>query len=185
MKAIFKYDNVYVTAPSKDIRQDVNVEEIRELVYCYVVKRDFVNLYGGRIYLRSYDTDNLIMTVDGITIKEISFSSSGECKTTSEMSLHKATAFLNQIENLGVDTFIENYRIQLQALKTEIEGSVIKLEQELSVQQDEDKNTVLKNLRASLRMLSCMIFMLLINLNAGLDNHCYSEVYENITNLYF
>ena len=73
MKAIFKYDNVYVAAPSKDIRQDVNVEEIRELVYCYVVKRDFVNLYGGRIYLRSYDTDNLIMIVDGISIQEIRF----------------------------------------------------------------------------------------------------------------
>ena len=184
MKAIFKYDNVYVTAPSKDIRQDVNVKEIQELVYCYLVKRE-VNLYGGRIYLSSYNTESLIMSVDGITIKEISFSSSGECKTTSEMSLHKVTAFLNQIENLGVDTFIENYKIQLQALKTEIEGSVIKLEQELSVQQDEDKKSVLNNLRASLRMLSCMIFILLINLNAGLDNHCYSEAYENITNLYF
>lgn len=184
MDAIFKYDNVYVIAPSKDIRQDVNVEDIQELVYDYAVN-DHVNLYGGRIYLRYHDRENLIMTVDGITIKGISFSSSGECETTSHMSLHKATSFLNQIENLGVDTFMENYKIQLQTLKTEIEGSVIKLEQELSIQQDEDKNSVLNNLRASLRMLSCMIFMFLINLNAGLDNHCYSEAYENITNLYF
>ena len=184
MNAIFKYDNVYVIAPSKDIRQDVNVEDIQELVYAFNVNDD-VNLYGGRIYLRYYDRENLIMTVDGITIKGIGFSSSGECETTSYMSLHKATSFLNQIENLGVDTFIENYKIQLQTLKTEIEGSVIKLEQELSIQQDEDKNSVLNNLRASLRMLSCMIFMFLINLNAGLDNHCYSEAYENITNLYF
>lgn len=184
MNAIFKYDNVYVTAPSKDIRQDVNAEEIQELVYDYDVKDD-VNLYGGRINLRFSGSDELVMKVDGIIINEFNFTSSGECKTTSSMSLHKATAYLNQIENLGVDTFIENYKIQLQALKTEIEGSVIKLEQELSAQQDEDKNSVLKNLRASLRMLSCMIFMLLINLNAGLDNHCYSEAYENITNLYF
>jgi hypothetical protein len=183
MEAIFKYGNIYVTAPKKEMRSDIDAAEVQELLV-WSNSHNNVNLYGGRVLL-DVCYGGLTMAVDGIEIEEISFNSDGECKTTPCMNTNKTAAYLNQIENLGVDTFIENYRTQLQALKTEIEGSAIKLEQELCAQHDEEKSTILKNLRASVLQLSCMIFMLLINLNAGLDNHFYSEAYENITNLYF
>jgi hypothetical protein len=184
MEAIFKYGNIYVTAPKKEMRSDIDAAEVQELLV-WSNSHNNVNLYGGRVLLDVCYGGGLTMAVDGIEIEEISFNSDGECKTTHCMNTNKTAAYLNQIENLGVDTFIENYRTQLQALKTEIEGSAIKLEQELCAQHDEEKSTILKNLRASILHLSCMIFMLLINLNAGLDNHFYSEAYENITNLYF
>lgn len=186
MNAIFKSGNVYVLSPLGNVRNDVNIEEIQELICGNSPKKSRANLYGGRVglYYRSYSMC-IEMKVDGLLIEEISFSSAGVCNLCSEMDIHRAVAYLNQIENLGVDTFIENYKAQLQALKEEIEASAVKLEQELSVQQDEEKSSLLKNLRSSIRSISCLIFMLLINLNAGLENHDYTEAYETILNLYF
>lgn len=184
MNAIFKQNNVYVVAPRRDIRDDVNVEEITELIYD--AERDgVVNLYGGRVEVSGRDSWSVCLEVDGIQIYEISFSEFGECQLGPRMTFNKAVAYLNQIENLGIDTFLDNYKLQLKNLKAEVESSVTKMEQELVSQYDEDKSKVLENLRITIRSLSCLIFMLMINLNAGLDNHVYVEVYNDIVNLYF
>lgn len=184
MDAIFKNENVYVVSPLDYVRNDIDIDEIQELVYDSE-KKSSVNLYGGRVGLDNGGWGYIEMSVDGLLIKEISFSSNGVCNMDSKMDLRRAVAYLNQIENLSVDAFLENYKAQLQALKEEIEASAVKLEQELSVQQDEEKSSLLKNLRSSIRSISCLIFMLLINLNAGLENHDYTEAYETILNLYF
>ena len=39
--------------------------------------------------------------------------------------VEKIAAYLNQIENLGVDSFLENYKLQLQELKKEIYSDII------------------------------------------------------------
>lgn len=182
MNAIFKQNNVYVMAPKGDVRSDVNVKEITELVYNHELYNS-VNLYGGRVAVNWNGDSSVILRVDGIQIY-------GYCNLDNgligfSMSLNKAVAYLNQIENLGVDTFLSNYKEQLKKMKEEVEILATKIEQGLQSQYDETKDKVLKDLNRIIRILCGVIFMLMINLNAGLDNHVYDEAYNDIVNLYF
>lgn len=101
------------------------------------------------------------------------------------MKLHKVAAFLTQIENLGIDTFLENYRNQLQSFKTEIEKTIEQIQEEQALKYEESKNFTIYGLRKFVRELSCLILCLFINMNAGLDNQCYIDAYNTIFNLYF
>jgi hypothetical protein len=186
MNAIFKKENVYIAIDSIDTRDDIQCEEMDTLIFAthYKYKKQKVYLYGGRVYLHFYNSENLNVTVDGIPIREIYINQSGFFIRAS-MGVSKAAAFLNQMENLGVDSFLENYKNQLQEFKKELEIKVEEIEQEQSVQFDEDKSTFLTSLKKFINELTCIIFCLLINMNAGLDNQFYTDAYNEIINLYF
>ena len=192
MDAIFKNENVYVVVRNKEIRNDVNLDNNEHLILCtqrYYKSHNKYSLYGGRVYLEvaTYDINGYIhycdycyMTVDGCVIKLL---------TPNEMfngvKLEQVAAYLNQIENLGVDSFLENYKLQLQELKKELENNIKELQQELTIENNEEKAKTLEELKKLVLAITCSIFFLLVNMNAGLDNHSYTDAYNTIINLYF
>lgn len=188
MNAIFKKENVYVAIDGIDTRDDIQCEDMDTLIFAtdYKYKKQKVNLYGGRVYLSFYDSEKLKITVDGVPIREIGYDNDRiGFFFRIPMRVSKAAAFLNQMENLGVDSFLDNYKNQLQELKNELETKVESIEQEQSIQFDEDKSTFLTSLKKFINELTCIIFCLLINMNAGLDNQYYTDAYDEIINLYF
>jgi hypothetical protein len=189
MNAIFKKENVYVAIKGKDTREDIQCEEMDTLIFAthYEYEKQKVYLYGGRVYLENYGYNGLDVKIfiDGIPIREIGYNKEPFFFFQIAMTVGKATAFLNQIENLGIDSFLENYKNQLQEFKKDLEAQAEKIEQEQSAQLDEDKSTFLVSLRRFINELSCIIFCLLINMNAGLDNQFYTDAYNEIINLYF
>ena len=184
MNAIFKKDNVYVCVRDKEVRGDIDMENIEGFILCERIGYDEMTLYGGRVYLRSDGWDSCYLRVDGIVISCIGMSENifvwRECLDMSEV-----TARLNQIENLGIEPFLEHYKKQLQELKKGIEDEIVTIQRELDVEHDEEKVSYIDSLKYFIREISCIIFSLLLNMNAGLDNHCYTEAYDAIINLYF
>jgi hypothetical protein len=105
--------------------------------------------------------------------------------STNKLSFEHITAYLNQIENLGVDSFLENYKLQLQEIKKEFESMKDELQSELAVNYDENKASTLDSLKEMILSITCIIFSLLVNMNAGLNNHHYINAYNEIINMYF
>ena len=182
---IFKCENVYVLVKRNSLRDDVSSSTPTELVYSFdEYNRDEINLYGGRVTIETfqYGHKNHII-IDGITICH--FTCDVNPSLSSSISLESLVAYLNQIENLGVDSFLENYKCQIQELKKECEGRIKDLEQDLALKHDDGKAMILSTFKNFVMNLACMIIMLMINMNAGLDNHCYTTAYDKIINLYF
>ena len=176
MKGIFKHENVYVYI---DVAKDCTTSVDDACILLSETKKANT-LYGGRVELAKY-WEEVYLTIDGIEIRLIK----EDASTTYKLSFCQATAYLNQIENLGVDTFLENYRLQLQQLKQEMEKFAEDLQQELAVNYDETKAKKLSKYRKFILDLACILFMLFINMNAGLDNQQYINAAETIMNTYF
>ena len=184
MNAILKKENVYIAIKNEDLRNGVNSKEVESLIYDYNDK-DSVYLYGGRVSLHYGSAEDLVnLEVDGIQIQEV-YHKDSSLSFKKNINLSKAAAFLNQMENLGIDPFLENYKNQLRDFKKELEIKAEKIEQEQSVQFDEGKSSLLNSLRNFIGSLTCVIFSLLINMNAGLDNQSYIDAYDYIVSSYF
>lgn len=183
MNAIFKYNNVYVVAPSSNPRSDVKVEEMPELIYDYKLKT-YTFLYGGRIKLSHSDYSYCKLSIDGFEIIHLSTNNTS-LYTDSRLPIDQVVSYLNQIENLGIDTFLDNYKTQLKNLKVDFENTASKLEQVLEIDSDDLTRSKLNDLRKIIVELTRLLFILMVNLNAGLDNHCYIEAFDAISNLYF
>ena len=104
---------------------------------------------------------------------------------TPNLSFDQVALFLNQIENLGIDSFLDNYKVQLRNLKKELEEVAVGWQKELLVEYDENKSYDLAELRRTLLYMSCFLFSLFINMNAGLSNQNYMNAYDTIINMYF
>jgi hypothetical protein len=130
-----------------------------------------------------------IINIDGIPLHGLeSYSNNyGDLclKLVDKFSLEQAAAYLNQLENLGVDSFLENYKLQIQEIKRELESKADSLQHELAIEQDNYKAGLLNSIKKVLFRLTILIFSLLVNMNAGLENHQYTEAYDQIINLYF
>ncbi len=187
MKGIFKKDNVYVYVNNKEKRDDIQEEDMNALVYSPDSEygKEYVCLYGGRVYLGYNDYSSLKLSVDGISIRQIQHSDNYWFTLSESLDMKKVTAFLNQMENLGIDTFLDNYKKQLVNFKKEMEEKVGKMEQEQSIHYEDYIAKRITSLRNALTHLACIIFCLLINMNAGLDNQTYTDAYNEIINLYF
>lgn len=182
MEAIIKNENVYVVVKDMDVREGVNLKDSEELIM--LCKQNYTKiLYGGRVRLE-YDYGNYL-TIDGILIKTYEIDSDMWISKNSELSLEQIASFLNQIENLGLDPFIDNYKLQLQNLKNEIEVQVQNMQNDLSMNYDEKRAKMLDNLRRGLLDLSFFVCTLLINMNAGLSNQHYIDAYDAVVNMYF
>lgn len=185
MRGIFKNENVYVCI-------DTDKEPINQVKdeYAFIVGEGNKSqiLYGGRVKVNyllytcgTVNYNKLSLEIDGIEIRKLySNASFGESSTPSEV-----VAYLNQIENLGVDSFLENYKQQLQQMKIEFEAFADGLQQELTINYDEKKAEELSKYKRFILTLGCVIFALLINMNAGLQNQDYINAYDNIINTYF
>ena len=193
MKAILKKDNVYILVRDKNPRAGITLDNLENLILCNNLNLKSIsiiknNIYGGRVYLEipAYRNgsdmlyDYCYLTIDGIEIMRFELYSS-----TNKLSFEHITAYLNQIENLGVDSFLENYKLQLQEIKKEFESMKDELQSELAVNYDENKASTLDYIKKMILSITCIIFSLLINMNAGLNNHHYINAYNEIINMYF
>lgn len=190
MNAIIKNDNVYVVVRNKEVKDGEGLINSGNLIIDNSSRRNN-SLYGGRVKLEHY-SGTWRISIDGINIEEFYIRQSSGSNYThtfverkGHFDLEKIASFLNQIENLGIDSFEENYKIHLQTLKKELETITETWQQELAVENSNNKRHDLDELRKTLLAMSCLIFSLLINMNAGLSNQHYTNAYDTVINMYF
>ena len=144
------------------------------------------SLYGGRVKIEREESwygsslqSKFQLFIDGFEITKREY-------VRSEI-LDKITAYLNQIEQLGVDTFLANYKAAIIAEKEELSAMCDKLAAELQLRENEEKEKTLSRLRSKIEDLIGLLFLLTINMNAGLDNQAYIDAYaesENVISQY-
>ena len=171
--------------------EDEEFEELckdKSFVVSTISESGIYLLYGGRVKImkesQGYWTGSTYRPsfqffIDGfeITKKESIYSE----------ILDKITAYLNQIEQLGVDTFLANYKAAIIAEKEELSAMCDKLAAELQLRENEEKEKTLSRLRSKIEDLIGLLFLLTINMNAGLDNQTYIDAYaesENVISQY-
>jgi hypothetical protein len=183
MNAIFKVNNVYVTVKNNEVRDGIEVTNLDELIISTEEKTS-ASLYGGRVWVekvsRNYRTCYTLM-IDGIEIYDIDvkFSYFNEYDA---YDIEKIAAYLNQIENLGIETFLDNYRKQLETLRDKLEGIASDMQQNAG---DEEDNEKLNDIRRSIIRITSFLFALYVNMNAGIEMQDYIDAYNTIINMYF
>lgn len=145
-------------------------------------------LYGGRVKVSLLNAIFHI-AIDGIEVNAFGYTSSYNNQAgiyqTDNLSVQKVTAYLNQIEQLGIDTFLENYKTALETFKADI---MVLCEKYESLLKEEEPNSgsantykdFLDRARACLTILTIMIFSLACNMKTGLDNHVYDDAYNEV-----
>jgi hypothetical protein len=184
MKEIILHDGIYVYIENGSIANADEYTSILEGRY-----KSESNLFGGRVqvYALGWDGDGVGLTIDGIKIidiKEGKITSNNVSytygKRSSDLSFPQVTAYLNQIEHLGVDTFLDNYKKNLEDFKAQMNEMATALENELKENEDSGKAQLLQKVKNLIFNIIIILFSLSINMNAGLDNRQYVEAYEAI-----
>lgn len=175
MDAIIFKDNVYVYIRRKECK-DENIgqkEEVFEIPNYN--SNNIYYLYGGRVkIILNNRSDGNEIIIDGMSIFRLD-----EYHNLGKVFLPTTIcAYLNQIHQLGIDTFLANYRVAIENLKIETMNK-------LNESKTTNDKSLISNLNDILDKLTAILFALWMNMNAGLDNHIYTETYNNIINLYF
>ncbi len=181
MNAIIKHENVYVWVKNKEeLRADANLEES---IFYKFGRGGHWDLYGGRVVLHNiYSQTTLRMEIDGIPIYVCEFGSGDfgwGIYQEKELEPPTVVAYLNQIEHLGVDPFLDNYKKQLQEFKKDVENLLHGLES------NSKNESLISKLQKVLGCIIVLIFSLSVNMNVGLTNQHYANAYETIVNTYF
>lgn len=195
MKTIFFQNGVYVCSEEEfDFEDDDNkVKTDVSIIICddRSCQCDSKLLYGGRVIVDfpRYNGGKFTLNIDGVEIKNLYYEYlNGTCaviRVTNELTVQKVTAYLNQIEQLGIDTFLENYKTTLENFKADIMAlcekyeSLLKEEEPNSESADTYKD-FLDRARACLTILTIMLFSLACNMKTGLDNHVYEDAYNEV-----
>ena len=196
MKTIFFQNGVYVCSEEEfDFEDDDNkVKTDVSIIICddRSCQCDSKLLYGGRVIVDfpRYDGGGkFTLTIDGVEIKNLYYEYlNGTCaviRVTNELTVQKVTAYLNQIEQLGIDTFLENYKTTLENFKADIMALCEKYE---SLLKEEEPNSgsantykdFLDRARSCLTILTIILFSLACNMKTGLDNHVYEDAYNEV-----
>lgn len=180
MDAIFKVNNVYVTVKNNEVREGVEVTNLEDLIISTKEKTS-ASLYGGRIILFKYN-DMFCIKIDGIKIRDLSLYKDGDVDVKVSFDLERIAAYLNQIENLGIETFLENYKKQLENLKEKLEGISTELQQNLEDEKDKER---FSSLHGTIIKINSFLFALYVNMNAGIEMQDYIDAYNTIINMYF
>ena len=184
MNAIFFKDNVYIAVFNKEDEEFDMIQEDPSLVGCFGGDEAEKYLYGNRVKLELDCTDYACLYIDGIPIHVLDRDDKSFV-LDDMMSIETCVAFLNQIEHLGVDTFLSNYKKSLEKLKQDLETQTKQLSQEISVKGNAAKESLLAKMEFLLHSIICMLFVLSINMNAGLENQIYIETSEKIVQHFF
>ena len=176
MKALFLVNGVYVCIDdNRSYKWEVEEEQT------FIVKEGGrCVLFGGRVVVKGSSLGSEL-SIDGIELMNIAI---GETIHLSKrFSIEAITAYLNQMEQLGVDTFLCNYKEAAKCLKSEVSSLSCKLEAELQVREDKEKEKSLMRLRNIIDNIIGLLFLLTINMNAGLDNQTYINAYDQCENV--
>lgn len=195
MKTIFFHNGVYVYSEEffnfedddNKAKTDVSIIISAESPYGDSSKL----LYGGRVEVSlSYIGSRVCkLTIDGVEIKSIDYEYlKGTCAVIGvkdELTMQKVTAYLNQIEQLGIDTFLENYKTALETFKADIMVLCEKYESLLKEEEPDYESAdtykrFLDRARACLTILTIILFSLACNMKTGLDNHVYEDAYNEV-----
>lgn len=181
MEAILLENGIYIGVDTNvdESLDNSKIQESKELVCCGEYSSDNAILFGGREGVRYYSDWNL--SVDGIEIKVLKYWNDLPYFAN---SFQNVVACLNQMQQLGVDTFLANYKLSLEKTKEELTVICDKLEGELSVQENEWKAKLLAKLRNVIIEMIVVLFALMVDVNVGLDNHNYVDAYNEIVNEY-
>jgi hypothetical protein len=184
MERIILHDGIYVYIKNGSIANADEYISILEDRY-----KSESNLFGGRVhvYATGLNGDGVGLTIDGINIidiKEGKITSNNVSytygKRSSDLSFPQVTAYLNQIEHLGVDTFLDNYKKNLEDFKAQMNEMATALENELKENEDSGKAQLLQKVKNLILNIIIILFSLSINMNAGLDNDRYEDAYEAV-----
>lgn len=163
------------------------IEEDKDLVVADLGNKRATLLFGGRVKIQ----DATSLTIDGITINELwspslysGYDRISYANVSSVLSCAKVTSYLNQMQQLGVDSFLANYKQSIEKAKEELTVMCDKLEGELSIREDEEKTKLLGKLREVIIEMVVILFGLMVDVNVGLDNHDYVDAYNEIVNEY-
>lgn len=181
MEAILLENGIYIGVDTNvdESLDNSKIQESKELVCCGEYSSDNAILFGGRVGVRYYSDWNL--SVDGIEIKVLKYWNDLPYFAN---SFQNVVACLTQMQQLGVDTFLANYKLSLEKTKEELTVICDKLEGELSVQENEWKAKLLAKLRNVIIEMIVVLFALMVDVNVGLDNHNYVDAYNEIVNEY-
>ena len=181
MEAILLKNGIYIGVDTNvdESLDKSKIQESKELVYCDESSSDNAFLFGGRVGVCYYRGWNL--SVDGIEIKVLRYTTDYPYFGN---SFQNVVACLNQMQQLGVDTFLTNYKQSLEKTKDELIVICDKLEGELGVQENEEKAKLLAKLRNVIIEMIVVLFGLMVDVNVGLDNHNYVDAYNEIVNEY-
>ena len=116
MRAVlFKKENVYVVIKGQQIDYS-NLPN--DLIFDYNSSdRCCTCLYGGRVILTG-KYNGWHLKIDGLELQHFWLSESNKLPYASDsLDPEMVSAYLNQMENLGVDSFLTNYKNQVQELK--------------------------------------------------------------------
>lgn len=179
MEAIVKQNEVFLFIKNDTFELADNIPDGIVIVNSDITENQ---LFGGRVRLTSNGEK---ISVDGIKIRRIKYDESdGEITLSEWFPKDSVCSFLNQMEMLGVDTFLSNYKQSLLDTKSHYEELALKLETDISVSDNSDLRRRLRYIRSFLGELICTIFIIAINMNAGMDNHMYSNAFNEFINLY-
>lgn len=182
---LFKKDGIYVVIPEIDEAKYEEVKNDSNLVYHYGEWRPTAKeksiLYGGRVIVHAGGNEECYLQIDGIYLCRYN---KNNWHKDDLLPLAEVCSYLNQIENLGVDTFLQNYKAQMQAMKDQLTEMSNQLVVELAMNEDKEKAKMLADIRQVLLGLICLICTLSIHLNAGLDNYKYVDAAESVMTQY-
>lgn len=192
MKTIFFKNGVYVYSEEKFKFDNDDNKAKTDVSIIVSDDRHFQRnyLYGGRVRVSLFSDGSGYLTIDGIEIKRFysPYTSDETCaviEVTASLGAQKVTAYLNQIEQLGIDTFLENYKTTLENFKADIMvlcekyESLLKEEEPNSESADTYKD-FLDRARSCLTILTIILFSLACNMKTGLDNHVYEDAYNEV-----
>lgn len=181
---LFKKDSIYVVIPEID---DAKFEEVKNdpnLVYHsqgWSTTKEKSILYGGRVIVHGGGNELCYLQIDGIYLCRYN---ENNWHKVDSLLLAEVCSYLNQIENLGVDTFLQNYKVQMQAMKDQLTEMSNQLVAELAMNEDKEKSQMLANIRKALLSLIWLVCTLSIHLNASIDNYQYIDAYESVISQY-
>lgn len=104
------------------------------------------------------------------------------------MPYSTAANFLNQIEQCGINVFLEKYKETVEILKEKLEKE--KQELEFKQQQEDDENEKYKigyDIQAIKRRIDHLLFiflLLLMHYPTGIELSQYTNIYNDIITLY-
>lgn len=193
MKTIFFKNGVYVCSEEEfNFEDDDNKVKTDDSIIVSADSpygSDSRLLYGGRVKVSLRYNLGCRLTIDGVGIKGFDNKLSSEAcamsYVTDDLTTQKVTAYLNQIEQLGIDTFLENYKTTLENFKADIMALCEKYE---SLLKEEEPNSgsantykdFLDRARFCLTILTIILFSLACNMKTGLDNHVYEDTYNEV-----
>ena len=190
METIFFKNGVYVCS-EEDFNFEDKDNKVKADASIIISNNENPNsrlLYGGRVKVSLLNAIFHI-AIDGIEVNAFGYTSSYNNQAgiyqTDNLSVQKVTAYLNQIEQLGIDTFLENYKTTLENFKADIMALCEKYE---SLLKEEEPNSgsantykdFLDRARACLTILTIILFSLACNMKTGLDNHVYEDAYNEV-----